>query len=95
MLRSFDYAAWAAALEASESRGRDPAASWALLGEWRDLASAAFLEGYDAAAGAGARDLLDLFLLEKALYEVRYELAQRPTWLRIPLQGVAALLLRP
>jgi maltose alpha-D-glucosyltransferase/alpha-amylase len=32
--------------------------------------------------------LLDLFLIEKAAYEVRYELANRPAWLRIPLRGL-------
>jgi maltose alpha-D-glucosyltransferase/alpha-amylase len=35
--------------------------------------------------------LLDLFLLEKAAYEVRYEAANRPAWLGVPLRGLAAL----
>ncbi len=40
------------------------------------------------------RRLLDLFLLEKAAYEVCYEAANRPTWLSVPLQGLAALAVR-
>jgi maltose alpha-D-glucosyltransferase/alpha-amylase len=35
-----------------------------------------------------ARRLLQLFALEKVLYELRYELAQRPEWVRIPLAGL-------
>ena len=35
--------------------------------------------------------LLDLFLLEKAAYEIRYEVANRPTWLGIPLGGFFAI----
>ena len=35
--------------------------------------------------------LLDVFLLDKALYEVRYELNARPAWVRIPLMGIMSL----
>jgi maltose alpha-D-glucosyltransferase/alpha-amylase len=38
--------------------------------------------------------LLDLFLLQKAIYEIDYELGNRPAWLRIPLKGVLGLLAR-
>jgi len=37
------------------------------------------------------RRLLDVFLLDKALYEVLYELNSRPTWVRIPLLGILSL----
>jgi maltose alpha-D-glucosyltransferase/alpha-amylase len=37
------------------------------------------------------RELLELFELEKALYELRYELGNRPGWVGIPLQGILAL----
>ena len=40
---------------------------------------------------AFARDLLDLFLIQKAAYEVSYELANRPTWVDIPLRGLLDL----
>ena len=36
--------------------------------------------------------LLDLFLIDKALYELNYELNNRPDWVRIPLRGLAELL---
>jgi maltose alpha-D-glucosyltransferase/alpha-amylase len=60
----------------------------------------AFLRAYRAAEaeaadkwvpeeGEGA--LLDLFLIEKAAYEVRYEASNRPTWIGLPLRGLAAL----
>ena len=38
--------------------------------------------------------MLDLFLLEKAAYEIRYEAANRPTWLGIPLHGLHAIATR-
>jgi len=41
------------------------------------------------------RSLLDLFLLEKAFYELRYELDHRPDWASIPLHGILELLDRP
>ncbi len=36
--------------------------------------------------------MLDFFLLEKALYEVEYELSHRPEWLRVPLTGMLRIL---
>jgi maltose alpha-D-glucosyltransferase/alpha-amylase len=38
--------------------------------------------------------LLDFFLLEKAFYEIEYELAHRPSWLRVPLAGTWRILSR-
>jgi maltose alpha-D-glucosyltransferase/alpha-amylase len=38
------------------------------------------------------RALLDLFLIEKALYELRYEAANRPDWIAIPLRGLLELM---
>ena len=38
--------------------------------------------------------LLDLFLLEKAAYEIRYEAANRPAWIGIPLSGLHAIAMR-
>ena len=63
--------------------------------------SAAFLRAYrDTAGGApflpAAPErftaLLDAFMLDKAFYELAYELNNRPDWVRIPLRGVLALL---
>jgi hypothetical protein len=101
MLRSFAYAAQsglAAAAAASEERGlEDRLALWAQ--HWEDGVRAAFLEGYLAETwerGASflpaARDHLEaalrVFELDKANYELRYELDHRPTWVRIPLEGL-------
>jgi maltokinase len=91
MLRSFAYAA-----SAMELRG-DAAP------EWEARARAAFMEGYLAEvdhgllpAGQQAIDkLLSIFELEKAIYELRYELNNRPDWIGIPVAGIARLLDSP
>ncbi len=44
------------------------------------------------AAVRSTSGLLELFELEKALYELRYELGNRPDWVKVPLQGILALL---
>jgi maltose alpha-D-glucosyltransferase/alpha-amylase len=100
LLRSFDYAAAAAApgrVAASElTAGRRQE----ILAAFRDRASAVFLEAYRTALAnapvrwvppAAEQALLDLFLLEKAAYEIRYEVANRPAWLPIPLGGFHAI----
>ena len=97
LLRSFDYAAAAAApgrvatsAEAGERRRT-------ILQQFRSRASAAFLSAYGAVLAAAEPRwvtpeaepaLLDLFLLEKAAYEIKYEAANRPGWLSIPLGGL-------
>lgn len=82
MLRSFDYAAGSAML-----KGGNPEACTA----WSDAASAAFMKGYEQ----GDNDvLLEALILDKALYEVSYEAASRPTWISIPLAGVQRILSR-
>jgi len=98
MLRSFEYARWHALRRAAKS-DEELARLAPLALAWEEAARTAFLGAYDAAVkGAGvyaslqeARGLLDLFVLEKALYELRYELGNRPEWAVIPLQGVLAL----
>ena len=103
MMRSFDYAAWAAVFACTQTRPEslDTLLPHAL--EWEDRAVRAFLEGYcdgnaTCSPGSGEYDamqsLLDLFLLEKAFYEICYEAANRPDWLRIPVEGVRRLLER-
>ena len=69
---------------------------------WREQSAAAFLSGYRQALGGtlwpqdpgDADRLLDFFLLEKAFYEIEYELAHRPDWLRVPLAGTCRILTR-
>jgi maltose alpha-D-glucosyltransferase / alpha-amylase len=70
-----------------------------MLRDWRRDARAGLLEAYaGTVAGAPlygpwdeARPLLELFELEKAAYELRYELDNRPAWVRIPLAGLLEL----
>lgn len=101
MIRSLDYAAKTAAMRVMSAMTAPPEAVMAYALVWRDAAVNAFKKAYqDTAAGipsvpqdpAEARRLLDLFVLEKALYELRYEAASRPSWVAIPLRGVKEIL---
>lgn len=97
MLRSFAYAGTAGAAAAVGERTEDARRTAAEMGE-RFLAR--YRETIRGCASwpddpADAARLLRLFLLEKALYEVRYEAANRPDWLSTPLAGVLALLDAP
>ncbi|MBA3623317.1 MAG: putative maltokinase, partial [Methylibium sp.] len=99
MLRSFGYAG-ASALKDIVHNDDERDALLPLAREWETQVRAAFLRAYEErAAGAGLFDelvpgqgLLGLFELHKALYELRYEIDNRPDWVRIPLQGIAALM---
>ena len=90
VLRSFDYAAAMAPRSGPAETDEAEARASDLLARFRQVATDAFLRGY-AEGGGETGPLLDLFLLEKAAYELAYEAANRPTWLRVPLQGLAAL----
>ncbi|HWL67377.1 MAG TPA: maltose alpha-D-glucosyltransferase [Geminicoccus sp.] len=101
LLRSLDYAAVSAVPPEEEAATPQlQEARLRLVDQFRQGAEQAFLAGYveaiDAAPQLGfspeRRDpLLDLFLLEKAAYEVQYEAANRPRWLGIPLRGLATI----
>jgi maltose alpha-D-glucosyltransferase / alpha-amylase len=99
MLRSFEYAAAAALLRATAERPADLAVLEPLARSWAAETRAAFMEAYRAATegaplfgqGAPAPALLDLFTIEKALYELVYEIDHRPDWARIPLRGLLDL----
>ncbi len=96
MLRSFHYASYAAYFALSQDGAPPPELEpWARY--WRLWVSVAYLKTYlSVAHGAGfipaAADelklLLDVYLVEKAVYELGYELNNRPSWARIPLQGI-------
>jgi maltose alpha-D-glucosyltransferase/alpha-amylase len=101
MLRSFNYATYAAVRPLTALQPHDYAGLEGHARVWEQHAAAAFLEGYGAAvAGSGIAPgetaqtlaLIDLFTLEKALYEVRYELDHRPDWVSIPIKGILTLL---
>jgi len=99
MLRSFHYAANAALRGRAQGlimqHAEVPVEVWASY--WSAWVSASFLRTYLVAAEPGGflpKDrtrlnvLLRAYLLEKALYELRYEMNNRPDWVSIPLQGI-------
>ena len=100
MLRSFSYAAYMSMFNYTARRPEimprlEP---WARL--WEQSVSAEFLRAYRETAqqseflrftSGDFHKLLDVFLIDKALYEVLYELNARPNWVRIPLLGVTSL----
>jgi len=101
MLRSFSYAAHSARLRAASSgvHGHD------LMLDWERQARLWFLQGYFGVVdGAGSRlwpaahearqSLISLFEIEKAFYEVDYEINNRPDWAMIPLSGILQVLER-
>jgi maltose alpha-D-glucosyltransferase / alpha-amylase len=100
MIRSFDYAAYQACRWALEQPLPNAAAAVTAAESWGRLVQDIFLTAYIAAIDGApswpgddeARGLLDLFLLEKALYEIVYEATNRPRWLEVPLSGLARLL---
>jgi len=103
MLRSFSYASQAALRSQEIAPERLPELhAWARF--WVDSVSAVFLRSYLTTAGNASwvsqnQDDLELqlstMLLEKALYELRYELNLRPDWVRIPLRGILDLVTPP
>ncbi len=90
MLRSFAYAASASQLQ----RGVAPPP------RWEEECRSGFLDGYLAVAEStllpageqGIERLLTVFELEKAVYELRYELNNRPDWVGIPVAGILRML---
>ena len=99
LLRSIDYAG-ATLIEGKgvSTAPIDEAQRDRLIAEFRGRASRAFLKEYWGArhfgGGAAERTLLELFLIEKAAYEVIYEAANRPTWLTVPVGGLSRLVKR-
>jgi maltose alpha-D-glucosyltransferase / alpha-amylase len=100
MLRSFDYALWTTVLHRIEL-GADPASTAEAVEGWRADTQGAFLNTYRERMADSSlhpsdpefeRRLLDLFLIQKAAYEIGYELAMRPDWVKIPLEGLMSLL---
>lgn len=100
-LRSFDYATWFAANGGPSDLGEAALArKQKILARYLPESRNAFLNAYRAAAPdlIAADALLDLFVLEKAAYELCYEAANRPNWLAVPLCGlqqIATRLLHP
>lgn len=105
LLRSFDYAARHVAAERATLLPTSAASAEYHALAWRDAARTVFLAAYNASATSDLGGtpvwpkkepmrvrLIDLYALEKALYEVAYEAANRPAWLRIPVRGILEIL---
>jgi maltose alpha-D-glucosyltransferase/alpha-amylase len=100
MLRSFSYGAYGTLINFTARHPEDLARlePWAQL--WEQAVAAEFLRAYREtaqgadflpASSADFRKLLEVFLLDKALYEILYELNSRPAWVRIPMLGIMSL----
>ncbi|MBV9521719.1 MAG: putative maltokinase [Alphaproteobacteria bacterium] len=101
MLRSFDYVAATGLRQLAEIQPSLRPVAESSAARWRTQACDAFMAGYlEEMAGCKSlpadprltQRLILFFALEKALYEIEYELANRPGWLAIPLSGVFDLL---
>ena len=101
MIRSFHYAIYGKYLEYANVRPED--AEW--LGKWIDpwftYVTGVFLDGYlETVDGVDfvpddpeeLRVILEVFVLEKAVYEIGYEINNRPAWLKIPVNGIQFVL---
>jgi maltose alpha-D-glucosyltransferase/alpha-amylase len=100
-LRSIDYATSSAISRAPNLNPEDRATLTQRIRAWGDRLMAAYWESYRETLGearlwpadeAESKELLDLFLLEKAFYEIEYELTNRPSWSHIPLEATLRIL---
>jgi maltose alpha-D-glucosyltransferase/alpha-amylase len=101
MLRSFHYAAFAPLLGENKMQAERARQIGLWAESWNAWVADRYLKKYFETAGAAAylpqsqgetQTVLELHLLEKAIYELGYELNNRPTWIGIPLQGISTLL---
>jgi maltose alpha-D-glucosyltransferase/alpha-amylase len=100
-LRSIDYATSAALSRAPNLNPEDRETLTMRIRAWGEQLTAAYWDTYREALGEAhlwpaeepkTRDLLNLFLLEKALYEIEYELSNRPGWAHIPIEAILRIL---
>lgn len=101
LLRSLNYLAATAELDADAVTEHNGGRRLAVIREFSKRAETVFLEEYRQATKtcpdlasdeADIRNLLGIFLLEKAAYEIAYEARNRPKWLPIPLAGMSAII---
>jgi len=100
MIRSYSYAAYAALFAFTTHTPGDYPRLEPWADAWQHWVSDSFLTAYDATLAntefapspAARRPLLDAFVLDKAFYELAYELNNRPDWVRIPLIGIRKLI---
>jgi maltose alpha-D-glucosyltransferase/alpha-amylase len=100
LIRSLDYSVMAA-FERAKVAGNEKTRIAPAANLWRAEATGAFLAAYRERVGGSplwptdavsSDKLLKFFLLEKALYEIEYEIAYRPDWVRVPLIGTLEIL---
>ncbi len=103
LIRSIDYSATAALDRALQSAPDEHGKIARALDNWRERSVATVVAAYRESLAdprlwprdpQDADRLLDFFLLEKALYEIEYELAHRPDWLHVPVLGTWRILSR-
>ena len=101
MIRSFHYACYAALFLNKSFRPEDYACLESWIEPWYLQVSSAFLDAYLSTAGAASfippdraefQLMLQNYLLEKAVYELGYELNNRPDWVIIPVKGIRYIL---
>ena len=101
MVRSFHYAAYASLYLDNQIRPEDLGKLIPFVEQWYHYMSNFFIKAYlDTVKGSAfipkdkedLETLLTTFLLEKAIYELNYELNNRPAWINIPLNGIKALM---
>jgi maltose alpha-D-glucosyltransferase/alpha-amylase len=101
LIRSIDYSATAALERALNVSSDEHGKLSAALSDWRERSATTFFAAYREtmtnerlwpADPQASEAMLKFFLLEKAAYEIEYELAHRPDWLRVPLSGMIRIL---
>lgn len=88
LLRSFDYAiavAQQGQITPEKTQAKAP------LHRFCETMHAEFIRAYTEISQQRQGELLQLFLIEKAAYEICYEAANRPSWISIPIRGLAAI----
>ncbi|GAB3642713.1 maltokinase N-terminal cap-like domain-containing protein [Spirosoma arcticum] len=97
MIRSYHYAVSAKLFNSAETEGLDPDHLQRVSDRWFNLIRDTFLNAYFEVFGAPhplfknnneTNFLLLIYLLEKAVYELGYEISYRPSWVKIPLKGI-------
>ena len=100
LIRSIDYSTTSALLRATILTAEERTGLAPSLATWRERATEVFWQACRQASGDGlwpsddkaALRLLEFFLLEKAFYEIEYELTNRPSWLHVPIEGTWRIL---
>jgi maltose alpha-D-glucosyltransferase/alpha-amylase len=101
MTRSFHYAVYGFLLKHGSVRPEDAIRFDPWAGFWYRAVAGIYLSAYRETVGnapflppdaRGREMLLNIFLLEKAVYELGYELGNRPDWIGIPIRGVRHIL---